>query len=98
MIYQKTVPEPVFKVRSPLHMQFFYLAHSFFQLVIELTNLDVSPSSQPAESGELPKIHVSEEGEEDEDETSPERTGPPSETSSQEWDNVTDPNSQPAGP
>uniref|UniRef100_A0A0W0FC24 SET domain-containing protein n=1 Tax=Moniliophthora roreri TaxID=221103 RepID=A0A0W0FC24_MONRR len=61
VIYQKTVPEPIFK------------------LVIELTNLDVSsPSSPHSSTDDL------------DDETSPVRGGPPSETSSQEWDKVKD--------
>ncbi|KAK7049747.1 mitochondrial import receptor subunit tom20 [Paramarasmius palmivorus] len=59
VIYQKTVPEPIFK------------------LVIELTNLDVSSTSSPhSVTDDL------------DDETSPVRGGPPSETSSQEWDKL----------
>lgn len=51
---------------------------------MELTNLDVSaPASNP--SGDV------DETEEQEQETSPERAGPPSEASSQDWDKVTDP-------
>ncbi|KAJ8087027.1 mitochondrial import receptor subunit tom20 [Marasmius tenuissimus] len=61
VIYQKTVPEPIFK------------------LVIELTNLDVSLSSPQSSTDDI-----------DDDETSPVRGGPPSETSSQEWDKVKD--------
>jgi import receptor subunit TOM20 len=55
------------------------------QMVMDMTNLDVSspPPSNP-NVRELP---------EDED-TSPTRGGPPSETSSQEWDKVTDPGAQ----
>ena len=53
---------------------------------MEMTNLDVSES---------PDLEVSIEAEQsfavEEDETSPERTGPPSEASSQDWDKVTDP-------
>jgi mitochondrial import receptor subunit TOM20 len=56
---------------------------------MELTNLDVSESSS-AESGDVDEARAAEE----EQETSPERTGPPSEASSQEWDRVTDPGSQ----
>ncbi|KAF8638601.1 hypothetical protein AX17_002142 [Amanita inopinata Kibby_2008] len=69
MIYQKTVPEPVFKI------------------IMELTNLNVSnpPSPSPGNSG-LP--------EDVDEETSPTRGSPPSETSSQEWDRVTDPGVQ----
>ena len=49
------------------------------QLVIELTNLDVSLSSPQSSAGDI-----------DDEETSPVRGGPPSETSSQEWDKLTD--------
>ncbi|OBZ77168.1 Mitochondrial import receptor subunit tom20 [Grifola frondosa] len=70
MIYQKTVPEPVFK------------------LVMELTNLDVSSPPKPADldTSQLDVVM-------DEDETSPTRSEPRSETSSQEWDRLTDPGS-----
>lgn len=51
---------------------------------------DVSNQSSP--SGPVPGKPQS-VASEDEDETSPTRTGPPSESSSQEWDNVTDPGS-----
>jgi len=62
MIYQKTVPEPIFKI------------------VIELTNLDVSMSG--INGGPLkPSM------DDLDDETSPVR-GPPSESSSQEWDKL----------
>ncbi|KDQ20600.1 hypothetical protein BOTBODRAFT_169335 [Botryobasidium botryosum FD-172 SS1] len=64
MIYQKTVPEPIFKI------------------VMELTNLDVSePEPSVRESLVV----------EEEEAKSEHPTGPPSEASSQEWDNVTDP-------
>ncbi|KAH9844112.1 MAS20-domain-containing protein [Rhodofomes roseus] len=69
MIYQKTVPEPVFKI------------------IMELTQQDVSVPSSTEGS-------VQREAS-DEDETSPTRSGPPSEASSQEWDRLTDPGSQP---
>jgi import receptor subunit TOM20 len=52
------------------------------QIVMEMTNLDVSSPSSSIER-ELPE----------EDESSPVRTGPPSEASSQEWDKLTDPGS-----
>ncbi|KAF5393185.1 hypothetical protein D9757_001191 [Collybiopsis confluens] len=58
MIYQKTVPEPIFK------------------LVIQLTNLDVSLSNPSNSSID------------DVDEDSSPVRGPPSETSSQEWDKL----------
>ncbi|KAL6305892.1 MAS20-domain-containing protein [Sparassis latifolia] len=74
VIYQKTVPEPIFNV------------------VMELMNMDVSTPSPESLDRPPPLSHdTSEDGE-----TSPTRTGPPSETSSQEWDTVTDPGSQAA--
>lgn len=57
---------------------------------MDLTNLDVSaPSSPPPRS---PGQRLAEDLVDEE--TSPERSGPPSETSSQDWDQVTDPGSQ----
>ena len=54
---------------------------------MEMTNLDVSqsPESVPEDEAQQPTEAA------EEDETSPERTGPPSEASSQEWDKLTDP-------
>ncbi len=90
MIYEKTVPEPVFKVGSVStydpYGQFLNFVH---QIIMDLTNLDVS-SSTPSfglESSESHEIAL------EEDETSPERGGPPSEASSQDWDKLTDPGS-----
>lgn len=50
---------------------------------MEMTNLDVSPpsSSSGRAGASLPE----------DEETSPVRGGPPSETSSQDWDKLTDP-------
>ncbi|TCD70437.1 hypothetical protein EIP91_003518 [Steccherinum ochraceum] len=77
MIYQKTVPPPVFKI------------------VMDMMQMDVSKqSSSPEDAPSQARSVASEE----EDETSPTRTGPPSETSSQEWDNVTDPGASVSGP
>lgn len=56
---------------------------------MQLTDMDVSTPSSPPLGGERRVAS-------DEDEISPTRTGPPSETSSQEWDRLTDPGSQPA--
>ncbi|TFK60797.1 hypothetical protein BDN72DRAFT_904666 [Pluteus cervinus] len=56
MIYQKTVPEPIFKI------------------VMDMTNLDVSADS------EVPKAASVQEETIDDDDTSPVRTGPPSES------------------
>jgi import receptor subunit TOM20 len=50
-------------------------------MIIELTNIDVSSSQSALDALEL------------DDEASPVRGGPPSETSSQEWDKVSDPGS-----
>ena len=58
---------------------------------MELTNLDVS---EPSSSGILgTDAETADESEEQEQETSPERSGPPSETSSQDWDKLADSNS-----
>ncbi|EIW76196.1 MAS20-domain-containing protein [Coniophora puteana RWD-64-598 SS2] len=103
MIYEKTVPQPV------------------FQIVMELTNLDVSDSgntsSVSAEESVAPTAEISVvsleeavaeaaaeaeaeaegdlEGEQDDGERSPTHGGPPSESehsvNSQEWDRLTDP-------
>lgn len=86
MIYQKTVPENVFKI------------------VMEMTSLDVSeppttttPESKPAPPEETTtpsEPSKKDVGSGDEDESSKAtRSGPPSETSSQEWDTMTDPGS-----
>ncbi|PFH49247.1 hypothetical protein AMATHDRAFT_48863 [Amanita thiersii Skay4041] len=69
MIYQKTVPEPVFKV------------------IMELTNQNVSNPPSPSQQ----HLELAEDLDEG---TSPTRTSPPSETSSQEWDRITDPGVQ----
>ena len=54
---------------------------------MEMTQLDVSvPSQSEHESSAVEEEEV--------DETSPVRGGPPSEASSQEWDQVTDPGVQ----
>jgi len=52
---------------------------------MQLTNMDVSSHSSPAETGGAPLS-------DDDDEL--DATRPPSEASSQEWDNVTDPGTQ----
>ena len=75
-----------------------------------MTNLDVSDSSAPqpevaevVEVAEVAEVATEEEApkpaadvQEDEEapETSPKRSGPPSETSSQDWDRLTDTGSQ----
>ena len=56
------------------------------QIVMQLTNLDVSSPSSPVTRSRDAEEHV-------DGDVSPTR-GPPSETSSQEWDRVTDPGSQ----
>lgn len=60
---------------------------------MDLTNMDVSSSSTSDEPETAGRDTASDDGE-----TSPTRTGPPSETSSQEWDRLTDPGSQSAAP
>ena len=55
--------------------------------------MEVSQTSEPKPSGDTQQPAEATEAAEaaEEDETSPERTGPPSEASSQEWDKLTDP-------
>jgi hypothetical protein len=81
MIYQKTVPEPIFKVYI-FSLPTVQLLTSNFQLIIDLTNLDVStpssPTAKPAEESDAAESN----------ETSPTQSGPPSETSSHEWDKL----------
>jgi mitochondrial import receptor subunit TOM20 len=57
---------------------------------MELMNLDVSSGPPSAGDNGMGNSHISDE----EEETSPTRGGPPSETSSQEWDKLTDPGTQ----
>ena len=86
-IYQSTVSPPVFKV-CPRSLLPDLSLTNIPQLVIEMTNMDVSSSSSPAaRSAQLAR-------DDSLDDISPVR-GPPSEASSQEWDKVTDPGSQP---
>lgn len=68
VIYERTVPPPV------------------FQIVMQLTNMDVSSPSSPPGKGDAQL------SDDDDDELG--ATRPPSEASSQEWDKVTDPGSQ----
>jgi mitochondrial import receptor subunit TOM20 len=72
MIYQKTVPEPVFKI------------------VMEMTSLDVSVplSATGMAAGRASGINEDDAGRSP---SSTSRSGPPSEASSQEWENLTDP-------
>lgn len=60
---------------------------------MELTNLDVSEPSSSGMLGTDAAADETEEAEEQEQDTSPERSGPPSETSSQDWDKLADSNS-----
>ena len=72
-----------------------------------MTNLDVSPDHLPQpqatvgteresilEPVSVPEPAPEPAAREDEVETSPERSGPPSESSSQDWDRLTDTGSQ----
>jgi mitochondrial import receptor subunit TOM20 len=72
VIYQKTVPDPVFKI------------------VMEMTSLDVSV---PLSAAGLTAGRASAVNEEDggKSPSSTGRTGPPSEASSLDWENLTDP-------
>jgi import receptor subunit TOM20 len=56
-------------------------------MVLEMMRLDVSDSPSSAKTDEVPPSALSE------DDGSTSRRGPPSETSSQEWDQITDPGS-----
>ena len=58
-------------------------------MVLEMMRLDVSdpPSSATGSAGEAPPSTLSE------DDGSTSKRGPPSETSSQDWDRITDPGS-----
>jgi import receptor subunit TOM20 len=79
-IYQKTVPDAIVKVCVMLIC--FPLVNLYLpKIIMGLVNLDVSPP--PAQD-----LGIDDVGD-----VSPTR-GPPSETSSQEWDKVTDPGSQ----
>jgi import receptor subunit TOM20 len=88
VIYQKTVPEPIFKVRFCVYSLHFSLSF-WMQLVMALTNLDVSSTSSPPPHGSSP---LSDE------EASSASPGPPSEASSQEWDKVADSSAQTSTP
>lgn len=72
VIYQKTVPDPVFKI------------------VMEMTSLDVSVpfSAAGLTVGRGGSVNEDEEGKSP---SSTNRTGPPSEASSLDWENLTDP-------
>ena len=60
-------------------------------MIMDLTNMDVSENISFTPATDSPQRgHLSDEDE------SPTRTGPPSETSSQDWDKLTDPGSHPA--
>jgi len=69
MIFQNTVPEPIFKI------------------VLEMMRLDVSDPPPSAVVDTLPHSTIPE------DDGSTSQRGPPSEASSQDWDQVTDPES-----
>jgi import receptor subunit TOM20 len=56
-------------------------------MVLEMTRLDVSEPPSSASADEVPSSALSE------DDGSTSKRGPPSETSSQDWDRITDPES-----
>jgi mitochondrial import receptor subunit TOM20 len=82
-IYENTVPAPVFKVSLPQNLYFTVLTN--VQLVVQMTNMDVSssPSSPLTKSSRIVNDDI-------DDDSSPTR----SQASSQEWEKVTDPESQ----
>lgn len=95
VIYQKTVPEPVFKVRLFWPSTLLIIILIYIQLVMELTNMDVSSSpSSPPPTAPSSVASSGQNASSDDDDTSPTRSGPPSETSSQEWDKLTDPGNE----
>jgi len=71
VIFQKTVPDFVFKI------------------VLEMMRLDVSEPPPSADNDEAPPSSALSE----DDDGSTSKRGPPSETSSQDWDRITDPGS-----
>jgi import receptor subunit TOM20 len=85
MIFQNTVPEPIFKVCVVAFTCFNSILKTS-QMVLEMMRLDVSEPS-PTKTDEAPPSALSE------DDGSTSNRGPPSETSSQDWDQVTDPGS-----
>lgn len=84
MIFQNTVPEPVFKVCFVALFSLSAVYSKTFQMVLEMMRLDVSDPSSSTKSDEGPPS-ASASSEED---GSTSNRGPPSETSSQDWDQV----------
>ena len=81
VIYEQTIPKPVFTVSSHCLIIFLLLSLGL-QLVVQMMNADVSPRFPSSASGHSLS--------DDDEETSSTSGGPPSEAS-QEWDKVTDP-------
>lgn len=63
-------------------------------MVLEMTNLDVSEPIPSSMAAGMSAAMAEQASEEDIDGVSSPVRGPPSETSSQEWDQLTDPGSQ----
>jgi import receptor subunit TOM20 len=63
---------------------------NIFKIVMDLTNQDVSPLDKPVGGG-VGRGASDEDIDTDIEENGKRRTGPPSETSSHEWDKLTDP-------
>ncbi|KAI0787150.1 hypothetical protein BC629DRAFT_1714864 [Irpex lacteus] len=77
---------------SPVELIMIYqktVPEEVFQLIVEMTNLDEVVKQEEKEE-EQPKLAADSQEEDEAPETSPERSGPPSETSSQDWDRLTD--------
>lgn len=86
-IYQKTVPEPILMVCCYCLCSFYCQPYDkSLQVVLQLYNLDVSGQAQMMENIDL-GVAMGMAG------VDPLSRGPPSEASSQDWDNVTDPGS-----
>lgn len=93
MLYEKSVPPPVFKVCVSSGVIGSLLTSST-QIVMDLMNLDVSSSESFGESVEERAVEISGVSDEDDGDASPTRGGPPSVASSNEWDKLTDPGTQ----
>lgn len=85
-IYKKSVPEPIYMVSNTLRAILNFVLKTL-KVISELYNLDVSSSYTSADKKDEAYV--------EDVESNPESDGGPSETSSQEWDQVTDPGSAP---
>jgi import receptor subunit TOM20 len=93
VLYEKSVPPPVFKVRR--HLNWVPdLTDLSPQIVMDLMNLDVSSSESFGEGAEERTVETSTVSDEDDGDASPTRGSPPSVASSNEWDKLTDSGTQ----